>query len=122
MHIYDYNLIHAVFNLNASPTADLKISQELKTEEPEKNAEKTMVMQSIIFTITENEKLIAVIGLKYLVALINYEAAIQKELETFIFERMQHVYIDKANDLLVPAHLPAVHRRNFPQSGSHVEE
>ncbi|MGP1530293.1 MAG: hypothetical protein ACTTI3_08195 [Treponema sp.] len=25
------------------------------------------------------------------------------------------------NDLLVPAHLPAVHKRIFPQSGSHVE-
>ncbi|EFW38223.1 hypothetical protein [Treponema phagedenis] len=110
MKILNICLIQAGFSSYGLPKKDLSITKEVATEMKDKEHDKALAVQSIVFTITEDEETLAEMALKYMVIFCDFENESNKELEDSIFKEMQQVYIDKANEFLVPAHLPALYR------------
>ena len=58
--------------------------------------------------------MIAELLLKYFITIEEIMDKADEEVEDFVFERMQHVYINQANEFLIPAHLPPLYKKDVP--------
>ena len=113
MRLDDYTLIQSTFNLSKVPEESLNISQEYRTEVVRQQEDNRMLMvQSTLFTITESSNFIAELLLKYFITVEDILDITDEEIEVFVFERMQYVYIDQANKFLIPAHLPPLYKKD----------
>ena len=113
MRLDDYTLIQSTFNLNKVPEKSLNISQEYRTEVlRQQEDDRVLMIQSTLFTITESSDLIAELLLKYFITVEDILDITDEEIEDFVFERMQYIYINQANEFLIPAHLPPLYKKD----------
>ena len=115
MRIDDIFLIQAAFNIYQPPTKDLQILREYRTEKTQENEQTLLVVQSVLFTITQEEDVVAEILLKYLIAVFDGNDIPEDERDLLLFNHMRHTYMAKANDFLMSAHFPVAYEKDIHQ-------